>query len=174
MPVSTARLTLLECVPQQLVAMIDSPDNFEELFGYALADGLSEFYTSGEVSADWLAALRSSTVADPWRHGFFIVDPQRGQVVGTAGFKGPPDGDGVVEIAYGVAPEYQGRGYASEAAKALVEFALADPTVRTVRAHTLPAQNASTRVLTKNGFRHLGEVIDPEDGLVWRWELPRS
>jgi hypothetical protein len=25
-------------------------------------------------------------------------------------------------------------------------------------------------VLTKNGFTKLGEVIDPEDGRVWRWE----
>lgn len=174
MPVSTARLTLLECAPQHLVALIDSPERFEELSGYPLADGLSEFYTSGDVSPAWLAALRSATVADPWRHGFFIVDPQRTQVVGTAGFKGPPDADGIVEIAYGVAPEYQGRGYATEAANALVEFALSDPSVRTVRAHTLPEPNASTRVLTKNGFRHLGEVMDPEDGRVWRWELPRS
>ena len=174
MPVSTARLTLVECAPQQLVAMIDSPEHFEELSGYQLADGLREFYTSGEVSPAWFAALRSATVADPWRHGFFIVDPRRKEVVGTAGFKGPPDADGVVEIAYGVAPEYQGRGYATEAATALVEFALAEPSVRTVRAHTLPEPNASTRVLTKNGFRHLGEVMDPEDGRVWRWELPRS
>ena len=70
-------------------------------------------------------------------------------------------------------PEYQGRGYATEAATALVEFALSDPRVQTVRAHTLPEPNASTRVLTRNGFRHLGEVMDPEDGRVWRWELPR-
>jgi len=174
MPVSTARLTLLESDPQQLVAMIDSPESFEELFGYSLADGLREFYTSGDVSPAWLAALRSATDTDPWRHGFFIVDPQHNKVVGTAGFKGPPDADGVVEIAYGVAPEYQGRGYATETAHALVDFALSDPSVRTVRAHTLPEPNASTRVLTKNGFRHLGEVMDPEDGRVWRWELPRS
>lgn len=174
MPVATARLTLLECVPQQLVALIDSPERFEEVAGYRLAGGLNEFYTSGAVSPAWLTALRSATGADPWRHGFFIVDPARREVVGTAGFKGPPGAEGVVEIAYGVAPEYQGRGYATEAASALVEFALNDSRVQTVRAHTLPEPNASTRVLTKNGFRHLGEVIDPEDGRVWRWELPRS
>ena len=29
---------------------------------------------------------------------------------------------------------------------------------------------ASTRVLTKCGFSRIGEVIDPDDGLVWRWE----
>jgi RimJ/RimL family protein N-acetyltransferase len=41
---------------------------------------------------------------------------------------------------------------------------------RTIRAHTMPEQNASTRVLEKCGFRWLGEVVDPEDGAVWRWE----
>jgi hypothetical protein len=42
--------------------------------------------------------------------------------------------------------------------------------VRTVIAHTLPEENASTRALRGNGFAHAGEVIDPEDGRVWRWE----
>lgn len=171
---ATTHLTLLECAPQHLVAMIDSPELFEDVVGLPFADGLREFYTSGDVSSAWLDALRKSTETNPWQHGFFIVDRDQSCIVGTAGFKGPPDPDGVVEIAYGVAPEYQGRGYATEAANALVEFALADAAVKTVRAHTLPEPNASTRVLTKNGFRHLGEVIDPEDGRVWRWELPRS
>lgn len=174
MPLATAHLDLLECAPQHLVAMIDSGDHFEELVGFPIAAGLREFFTTGEVSQSWLDALRSATVTDPWRHGFFIVDRERALVVGTAGFKGPVDSDGVVEIAYGVAPDFQGRGYATEAATALVHFALANPDVKIVRAHTLPEPNASTRVLTKNGFRHLGEVIDPEDGRVWRWELPRS
>lgn len=48
--------------------------------------------------------------------------------------------------------------------------ALGSSQTRVVRAHALPEPNASTRVLTKCGFRFLGEVIDPEDGLVWRWE----
>src|SRR5438046_10487620 len=81
-----------------------------------------------------------------------------------------PTADGMVEIAYGVNPEKQGKGYATEAAEALVAFALSSGRVRVVRAHTLPEPNASTRVLAKCGFRHIGEVVDPEDGLVWRWE----
>lgn len=174
MPLATTRLTLLECAPQHLLAMIDAPDKFEHLVGLPIANGLREFYTSADVSPAWLDALRSSTETNPWQHGFFIVDRERSCVVGTAGFKGPPDSEGVVEIAYGVAPEFQGRGYATEAANALVSFALADTSVKIVRAHTLPEANASTHVLTKNGFRNLGEVIDPEDGRVWRWELPRS
>ena len=120
------------------------------------------------VSAEWLAAVRASESMDPWRHGFSIVHRETGRTVGTCGFKGPP-ADGVVEIAYGIDPEHQGNGYATEAAEALTNFAFAQ-NVRTVRAHTLPEANASTRVLTKCGFHHVGQVIDPEDGPVWRWE----
>ena len=123
-----------------------------------------------ELSADWLALLHGSTSPDPWTHGFSLVLRDSDTVVGKAGFKGPPAADGVVEIAYGLSPDYQGKGYATEAAEALTAYAFSSGKVRVVRAHTLPESNASGRVLTKCGFRRVGEVIDPEDGLVWRWE----
>jgi RimJ/RimL family protein N-acetyltransferase len=107
---------------------------------------------------------------NPWRHGFWIVEKASGQIVGGAGFKGEPDSDGMVEIAYGVVPSREGRGYATEAARALIRFANGDARVRLLRAHTRPEPNASTRVLTKCGFVHVGQVVDPEDGPVWRWE----
>ncbi|HVH66426.1 MAG TPA: GNAT family N-acetyltransferase [Gemmatimonadales bacterium] len=121
------------------------------------------------VSPDWLARVHASTGADPWTYGFSIVQRGTGVAVGTCGFKGPPAADGVVEIAYGIHPEHQGKGYATEAAEVLATYAF-DSGAGVVRAHTLPEPNASTRVLTKCGFRYIGEVIDPEDGLVWRWE----
>lgn len=127
-----------------------------------------------QLSADWLAQLHAATSADPWVLGFSLLHRETGDAVGRAGFKGPPGADGMVEIAYGVDPEHQGKGYATEAAEALTAWAFSDARVRVVRAHTLPTPNASTRVLTKCGFRHLGEVVDPEDGLVWRWEKPRA
>jgi len=123
-----------------------------------------------EVSPVWLALVDGSSSIDPWIHGFVLVHRATESVIGKCGFKGPPGADGAVEIAYGVAPEHQGKGYATEAAAALVSYALSHAEVRMVRAHTLPEPNASTRVLTKCGFRRVGEVIDPEDGLVWRWE----
>jgi RimJ/RimL family protein N-acetyltransferase len=123
-----------------------------------------------ELSPDWLALLDASTSADPWTYGFSLVLRDSDTIVGRAGFKGPPAADGVVEIAYGLSPEYQGKGYATEAAEALTAYAFRSGRVRVVRAHTLPESNASARVLTKCGFRRIGEVIDPEDGLVWRWE----
>jgi ribosomal-protein-alanine N-acetyltransferase len=124
-----------------------------------------------EVSREWLARVSAATASDPWTHGFSAVDRTNGSVIGGCAFKGPPDPDGVVEIAYGVNPDSRGRGYATEVARALVDFAFASGLVRLVRAHTQPGNSASTRVLAKCGFERVGEVVDPEDGLVSRWEV---
>ena len=124
-----------------------------------------------EVSADWLARVRAANSADPWSCGFAMVHRASDAVIGSCGYKSPPSADGVVEIAYGVDPSHQRRGYATEAARALVAYAFDSGSVRTVRAHTLPGPNASTRVLAKCGFHLIGEVVDPDDGLVWRWEI---
>jgi ribosomal-protein-alanine N-acetyltransferase len=173
MPLDTPHLTLMPCLPQHLLGLIHEPQRFVELTGLPAADGLREFFVSGDVSADWLAALQDSSAPDPWRYGFFVVDRKSRSVIGSAGFKGPPDADGMVEIAYGIVPTSERRGFGTEAAAALVEFAFASDHVRLVRAHTLPTPNASTRVLEKCGFRHTGSVVDPDDGPVWRWELRR-
>jgi [ribosomal protein S5]-alanine N-acetyltransferase len=122
------------------------------------------------LSPAWRALLEGSSPANPWIHGFTLMHRASASIIGKCGFKGPPDADGVVEIAYSVNPEHEGKGYATEAAGALVSYAFSHRQVRVVRAHTLPESNASTRVLMKCGFRRVGEVIDPEDGLVWRWE----
>jgi len=125
-----------------------------------------------QVSPDWLARVQATTVPDPWVFGFQVVLRETGAAIGTGGFKTPP-ADGRVEIAYGIDPEHRCKGYATEAAAAMTRFALESGRVTTVFAHTLPEPNASTRVLTKCGFRKIGEMIDPEDGLVWRWELDK-
>jgi RimJ/RimL family protein N-acetyltransferase len=123
-----------------------------------------------QVSAGWLELLRNSAEMDAWVHGFGMVERASGKVVGRCGFKGPPDAGGMVEIAYGVEEGERGKGYATEAAEGLVRFAFEDGRVRIVRAHTVENSNDSARVLVKCGFRCTGQVTDPEDGIVWRWE----
>jgi RimJ/RimL family protein N-acetyltransferase len=150
--------------------MIDGAERFEADAGVPLADGLRAMFVSGEVSPAWIAHLREAPGPDPWTLGFAVVHRDDERVIGSAAFKGAPDEDGVVEIAYGIAPSYEGHGYATEAAKALVAFALERVDVTSIRAHTKPENNASGRVLAKSGFHQVGEVVDPEDGLVWRWE----
>ena len=79
--------------------------------------------------------------------------------IGSCGFKGPGT-DGIVEIAYGIDPPFQRKGYATEAAHALVDFAFRHREVHVVRAHTFDQNGPSTRVLQRCGFQSLGTVID--------------
>lgn len=92
------------------------------------------------------------------RHG----DPQ--MVVGICGFKGRPDGDGVVEIGYSVLPQFRNRGFASEAVARLVEWAFSHGRVKEVRAETFPHLKQSIRVMEKNGFTYRGR--GSEHGVV--------
>jgi RimJ/RimL family protein N-acetyltransferase len=170
MNTSAPEIELRPYSAEHLLALLESEEAFLRRFGLRAAPGLRDFYFSGDVSPKWLVQLRAAKGIDAWNFGFAVLIPAIGKVIGTAGFKGPPDADGMVEVAYGIVPAWQGKGCATAALSKLIAFASADDLVRVLRAHTLPESNASTRVLTKNGFAKLGEVMDPEDGRVWRWE----
>ena len=103
--------------------------------------------------------------------GYFVVDTNTREVVGSCAFKGQPTEDGTVEIAYFTYPDFEGQGYATSMARKLIELATSCATVKRVIAHTLPGANASTRVLQKVSMTLVGEVIDPDDGRVWQWQL---
>jgi RimJ/RimL family protein N-acetyltransferase len=152
--IPTARLDLVLQEPEQLLAWVESLPPADR----------------AEVSPDWIARVRLTAKGDPWSLGFSVVERASQSVIGTCAFKGPPDAEGIVEVAYGIDPPHRGRGFATESAAALTEFAFASGRVRLVRAHTKPDGRASARVLSKCGFELVGEVIDPEDGLVCRWD----
>jgi ribosomal-protein-alanine N-acetyltransferase len=168
--IETKRLRLEPHEVPHLLALIESESAYEQASGRRIAPGLRGFFVSASVSPEWLAKLKDSKLMDLWVHGFAVLHKSENLLIGAAGFKGPADANGVVEIGYGIVPSFQNKGFATEAAQGLVEFAANSGKVRLVRAHTLPESNASSRVLLKCGFTKTGEVQDPEDGLVWRWE----
>lgn len=114
--------------------------------------------------AQTITLLNETPRPEPWGCYLARLDDV---YVGTCAFKAAP-ADGEAEIAYMTFPAYEGRGHATAMAAALVGIAEAAD-VRPI-AHTLPEENASNRALRRNGFVYAGEVMDPEDGLVWRWE----
>jgi RimJ/RimL family protein N-acetyltransferase len=119
-----------------------------------------------EIVGQTQAMLRTQPRPDPW--GSYIAWEAE-TPVGTCAFKHAPNEAGKVEIAYMTFPPFEGRGHATAMAGQLVEMARASGAKMAV-AHTLPEENASNRALRRNGFTFGGEVIDPEDGPVWRWE----
>lgn len=145
-----------------------------------LEGGLRQMCSNGPEVGDFLLPVLQQSLdfhrrvagPPPW-HGYLGVKSDAKRLVGVCGFKGNPSASGDVEIAYGTVPRFEGRGHAAGMAAALVALAFGSPEVRRVIAHTLPESNASGRVLQKVGMANLGEVMDPEDGKVWRWEIRR-
>lgn len=114
--------------------------------------------------------LRDAPTEAPW-WARLLVDREAGLAIGSAGFVGPPDAEGIVTLGYAVYPAYQGRGYATEAARALVAWALARPRVRGVRA-TIPPGNAASRwVAEPAGLAQMGTGWDDEAGEILVYEI---
>jgi RimJ/RimL family protein N-acetyltransferase len=113
-------LTLVAHIPRQLLALIESRAAYEKSSGLSVADGVREFLLA--ASSDFLSALQEATAPDPWRFGFAIVHRIDNVVIGLCGFTGPPDSGGLVEIAYSISPDYQGRGFATEVCNGLGRF----------------------------------------------------
>jgi len=169
MTIQTRNLILAPHLPRHLRALVRGPEEFENTAGLRVADGIRDQLLT--ASADFLSRLEAARQADPWRFGFAVIHKGDNALIGMAGFPAPPNSEGVAEIAYGIAPAYQGKGYATEVAQALVEFASRDARVRKICAHTLAETNASTSVLAKCGFEKVGETIDPENNeTIWLWE----
>jgi RimJ/RimL family protein N-acetyltransferase len=121
------------------------------------------------VGQQTVAMLQRTGATNPWT-GYLGVARAQQTIIGTCAFTAPPDSEGVVEIAYFTFPPFEGLGYGSAMASGLLEIANGTAGIRRVRAHTLPEENASTRILEKLGFERIGDAVDPEAGPVWRWE----
>jgi RimJ/RimL family protein N-acetyltransferase len=129
------------------------------------------------VGPDWRGVwqMRSKQVEeDPasatWVTGV-IWDEQQQLAVGRAGYHGPPDPSGMVEIGYAVDPAYRRRGYARAALEALLRRAADEPRVRTVRVTISPDNQASKQLASQYGFVEFGEQWDDEDGLEIIYEV---
>lgn len=103
----------------------------------------------------------------PWTS--YLALDGRGDAVGVCAFKGAPNRQREVEIAYLTFPEHEGLGHGTAMARVLRQIAGGSGEVDYVIAQTLPEENASVRICRRLHFRFEGEVIDPEDGKVWRW-----
>ncbi len=103
--------------------------------------------------------------AHPWI-GYLAIE--REACVGTCAFTHAPK-ENVVEVAYHTFPGYEGAGVATRMASSLVALAKEFAPNVVITAHTLPEENASTRILRKTGFEFAGARVHEEDGDIWVW-----
>jgi [ribosomal protein S5]-alanine N-acetyltransferase len=105
-----------------------------------------------------------------WCLPYLIVTPTRDVTVGACGFKGSPE-EATVEIYYGIAPCFRGKGLASQALRRLLQIAVTNDEVERVIAHILPRNIPSRRLVMRMGFKLERRFLDTdgEDVDQWCW-----
>ena len=90
-------------------------------------------------------------------YAIWMLELKDGTHIGEMCFKGLSH-DGIAELGYGINDEYQGNGYATEAVKAVSEWALKQSNVTALEAETNEDNISSKRVLDKCGFVPNGTI----------------
>jgi RimJ/RimL family protein N-acetyltransferase len=106
-----------------------------------------------------------------------VEDARTGELVGDVGLSPAAGEPGVIKLGYTIAPEFQGRGYATEAVRALIDYAFDVLAAEVVRIYADGDNVASHRVAEKAGLRLVERFRRQEDGDVWygvRYELARA
>jgi RimJ/RimL family protein N-acetyltransferase len=88
-------------------------------------------------------------------------------MVGFANFHGPPGVNDIsapdaVELGWTVFPAYRGEGYATETARALMDWATTEHGIHRFVSSTTPDNGPSLRVHEKLGFARTGAIVDGE------------
>lgn len=169
----TERLDLVPATPVLTRAALGPPDLLATSIDAAVPASWPPQYLDAAALEFTLARLaQGPEQAGWWMHFIVLREGEKGRtLVGTGGYVGPPNAAGIVEIGYGIVPDHQRRGYASEAVRGMVRGAFDHPAVATVVAHTLPELAPSIGVLKKCGFRLTGPGA--EEGTI-RFELARA
>ncbi len=89
-----------------------------------------------------------------------LQDEER--VIGNCGIRRKPENEWEADIGYELAPEHWGRGYATEAALAIVDFGFRDLQLHRVWSWCIADNVASARVLERVGFRPEGRLRENE------------
>jgi ribosomal-protein-alanine N-acetyltransferase len=163
-PITTPRLALVPLAPEAIRALIAGDRAAaQRTIGLALPD---EFPTEGDLEGFLpvqLFRMEQAPNRREWMARLIVVD-QGNRLAGHCGFHGPPDVIGRAEIGYTVFTEFRGRGFAKEAARALVRWAF-DHGEREVFATVSPDNVPSLAVVRALGFTQVGTQEDEVDGL---------
>jgi [ribosomal protein S5]-alanine N-acetyltransferase len=91
-----------------------------------------------------------------------IVLSSSGELIGSAGLRRRAPDSLVADLGFELAPSFWGHGYATEAARALVEYGFSELRLHRIHAHCIAENDASARVLERVGMRKEGVMRDHE------------
>lgn len=103
-----------------------------------------------------------------------VIEKESGLLIGWSGLKlitqEINDYNNIYDLGYRFIPEYWGKGYALESAKASLDFGFNDLKAETIYAHAHSENEGSNYILRKLGFEKTGEFTEP-DGICFWYEL---
>ncbi|MDP6667394.1 MAG: GNAT family N-acetyltransferase [Dehalococcoidia bacterium] len=102
--------------------------------------------------------------------GWLFADKDTRVVLGSVGVSGPPDETGAVGIAFSIYPENENQGYTKEAVKAVTDWVVAQPGVKSLRMTIHPKNYAAVRIAQHAKFELKGTVVDAVVGEVHLYE----
>ena len=105
-----------------------------------------------------------------------VEELDTGRLVGDVGLSLADREPGVIKVGYTIAPEFQGKGYATEAIRALVTYAFDTLDAEVVRAYASAENVASIKVAEKVGMTLIEKMEYRDSDGVWfgvRYELAR-
>ena len=173
--ITAPRLDLLSMSPEFIGALLDGDrDAAGVIIGIDLPEGWPADNTKGFLRLR-LGQMQRDPDTQQWL-GRALVLRESAAMVGYAGFHGPPGLNALeqadaVELGYTVFPPFRRRGYAAEAAEALMRWAGETHGVRHFVASVSPSNEPSLAMVRKLGFVHVGERMDDVDGLELVFEL---
>ncbi|MBK8596979.1 MAG: GNAT family N-acetyltransferase [Holophagales bacterium] len=160
----TPRLSLVAATLRHVEAELTGPRSLALLLGAAVPASWPPGEYDRHAQEYFRDRLAAASPADAGWFGWYGITRTAPfaspTLVVAAGFVGPPGEDGTVETGYSVVPEARGLGYATEAVKALLAWALRNGASRVI-AHTTPANAASVTVLLRCGFVEDGPGEEP-------------
>jgi RimJ/RimL family protein N-acetyltransferase len=157
-PVETSRLTLRPFAAEDFDALHAMRSNAE------VARYLYEEPFASERTRELLTrkiGMTSWTAEGDWL-GAAAVERESGIVVGDVGMCWLSERDRTAEIGFIFDPRHQGKGFATEAARALVEWAFGIAGLHRIIGRTEARNTASNRVLEKLGMRLEGHFVENE------------
>lgn len=159
--VKTKRLQVITFEVAMIKALLEGAKELEKMIGYAVpADYPMDVYKQFfPYKIDRFSKLPEE---NKWEG--LIIDSETATVIGDIGYKRGPNDKGEIDLGYSILPDYQGRGFATEAAAGMVAWGLKQPGVEKIIATCSPENKASIRVLQKAGLQQVRE--DP-DSIYW-------
>ena len=162
-PIRTERLDLVAFDPAAILHLIKGEhDQAERVLGLALPQEFPDRDDIDGFLTIQLHRMEENPDRRDWTARLMVTHAQ--VVVGHCGFHGPPEAVGRAEIGYTVFAPFRGRGFAKEAARALVGWAFAQGETE-VYASVSPDNEPSLAVVKSLGFKQVGTQDDEVDGL---------